>query len=233
VAVTARRRLGQRFWQVATIGLVLTSAALATLLWRNLPGRPQVIRAFIPPPEKSSFQFVGTGFGTPAASPDGSRVAFVARRDDGTTMLYVRPLESLKALPLSGTEGATCPFWSPDSRTLGFFASGKLRKIDASGGPPLALADAPLGRGGTWSPKGVIVFAPDQAGPLFRVSAAGGPATPVTQLDESSGESTHRWPQFLPDGERFIYFARVVQRDERNGIRVGSLDGKENQRTAS
>ncbi len=227
VAVTARRRLGQRFWQAATIGLLLTSAALATLLWRNLPGKPQVIRAFIPPPEKAAFQFVGTGYGTPVVSPDGSRVAFAARRDDGITMLYVRPLESIKALPLSGTEGASCPFWSPDSRMLGFFASGKLRKIDASGGPPLSLADAPLGRGGTWSPKGVIVFAQDQAGPLFRVSAAGGPATPVTQLDEARGESTHRWPQFLPDGERFLYFTRVVQGDERNGIRVGSVDGKE------
>jgi eukaryotic-like serine/threonine-protein kinase len=227
VAVTARRRLGQRFWQGATIALFLVGATLATFLWLGLPGRPQVIRAFIPPPEKASFQFVGTGTGTPAVSPDGTRVAFSARREDGVLMLYVRPLDSIKALPLAGTEGATCPFWSPDSRMLGFFSSARLRKIDASGGPPQSLADASAPRGGAWSPEGVIVFAPDQAGPLMKVPAAGGAATSATQLDDARGESTHRWPQFLPDGKRFLYLARIVQRDENNAIRVGSLDGKE------
>ncbi len=225
--VAARRRAGQRFWQLATIGLLIVSAVLGMVLWWSLPGKPRVIRALIPPPEKAAFQFIGTGYGTPAVSPDGSRVAFVARHADGTTMLYVRPLASIQALPLPGTEGASCPFWSPDGRALGFFAALKLRRIDASGGPPLTLADAPLGRGGTWSTEGVIVFAPDQAGPLLRVSASGGPSTPVTELDDSRSEYTHRWPQFLPDGQRFLYFVRIVQRDERNGIRVGSLDGKE------
>jgi Tol biopolymer transport system component len=231
--VASRRRVGQRLWQTATIGLLLVGAALGVLLWRSQPGAPLVIRALIAPPEKAAFQFVGTGFGTPAVSPDGTRVAFAARRDDGITMLYVRPLDSVKALPLTGTDGATCPFWSPDSRSLGFFSSGKLRKIDASGGPPLSLADAPAARGGAWGAEGVIVFSPDQSGPLFRVSAAGGPTAQATRLDETRGESTHRWPHFLPDGKRFLYFARIVQRDEHNGIRVGSLDGKENRLLAS
>jgi Tol biopolymer transport system component len=226
--VAARRRFGLRVWQGAALGLILLSVALGVVLWRALPGAPRVIRAFIAPPEKAAFQFVGTGLGTPAVSPDGSRIAFAARREDGTTLLYVRPLDSIKALPLAGTEGASCPFWSPDGRMLGFFSAGKLRKIDASGGPPLTLADAPASRGGAWSPEGVIVFAPDQAGPLSRVAAVGGPVTPATQLDEKTGEATHRWPRFLPDGQRFLYFSRVVQRDEHNGIRVGSLDGKEN-----
>jgi hypothetical protein len=112
-AVTARRRLGQRFWRAATIGLLLASAALATLLWRNLPGKPQVIRAFIPPPEKAAFQFVGTGLGTPAVSPDGSRVAFAARRDDGMTMLYVRPLHSTQALHSPAPKGRPAPSGRP------------------------------------------------------------------------------------------------------------------------
>jgi Tol biopolymer transport system component len=227
VAVTARRRLGQRFWQLTALGLLVASAALAALWWRNLPGTPQLIRAFVAPPEKAAFQFVGTGFGTPMVSPDGSRMAFVARREDGTTMIFLRPLDSIVALPLAGTEGGACPFWSPDGRMLGFFSSSKLRKIDASGGPPMSLADAPAARGGSWGSQGIIVFAPDQAGPLMQIPAAGGTATPATQLDEARGESTHRWPQFLPDGKHFIYLARIVQRDEHNGIGYASLDGKE------
>jgi eukaryotic-like serine/threonine-protein kinase len=226
--VATRRRAGQRLWQGAALALLATTAALGVLLWRSSqPVAPRVISALIAAPEKAAFQFVGTGFGVPAASPDGSRVAFAARRQDGLTMLYVRPLASAKALPLPGTEGATCPFWSPDSRMLGFFSNGKLRKVDAAGGPPLTLADAPVGRGGAWSTEGVILFTPDQSGPVYRVPAAGGPTTQATTLDAASGESTHRWPFFLPDGKHFLFFARIVQRDEKNGIRVGSLDGKE------
>ncbi|HKQ97438.1 MAG TPA: hypothetical protein VJV75_06155, partial [Candidatus Polarisedimenticolia bacterium] len=195
--------------------------------WRNLPGKPKVIRAYLAPPENAAYQFVGAGLGVPALSPDGTRLAFVARRNDGIPMLFVRPLASIKALPLSGTEAASAPFWSPDGRSIGFFSGGRLRKIDAIGGPPLSLADAPAARGGTWSPEGVIVFSPDQSGPLLRVSASGGPATPVTKLDDSIGESTHRWPSFLPDGKHFLYFARVVQRDEHNAAKIGSIDGAE------
>jgi eukaryotic-like serine/threonine-protein kinase len=226
--VAARRRIGARVWQGATLGLLGVSAVLGFFLWRDLSRAPHVVNALIAAPEKAAFQFVGTGFGTPAVSPDGTRIAFAARREDGITMLYVRPLDSPKPLPLNGTDGATCPFWSPDGKMLGFFSSGKLRKIDASGGPPLSLADAPAGRGGAWSTSGVIVFAPDQSGPLSQVPAAGGPTTPASHLDESIGESTHRWPVFLPDGKHFLYFARIVQRNEHNGIHVGSLDGNEN-----
>jgi Tol biopolymer transport system component len=225
--VAARRRAGQRLWMGLALAMTLVSAALGVVAWRNLPAPPRVIRAHIAPPEKSSFQFVGAGLGTPKVSPDGTRIAFVARRTDGMTSLFVRPLDAINALPVAGTEGAVMPFWSPDSRMLGFFASGKLKKIAATGGPPLTLADAQSGRGGSWSRSGVIVFAPDQGGPLSRVSDSGGPVTPVTRLDDSVGESTHRWPAFLPDGQHFLYLARVVQRDEHNGIRIGSLDGKE------
>jgi hypothetical protein len=225
--VAARRRVGQRLDGPGAGLRDLERRTRLTSSGRTAKPRRGFIRAFIPPPEKAAYQFVGTGIGTPAVSPDGTRVAFSARRDDGSTMLYVRSIDAATAVPLAGTQGGLCPFWSPDSRFLGYFSAGKLRKIDASGGPPLALADATSGRGGTWSRAGTIVFAPDQTGPLFSTSANGGPVTQVTRLDEQLGESTHRWPQFLPDSKHFLYLARIVQREEHNGVRVGSLDGKE------
>src|SRR5579872_7578258 len=116
-------------------------------------------------------------------------------------------MDSWQAQPLEGTEGASMPFWSPDSRFIGFFADGKLKKIEASGGAPLALADAPAGRGGTWNRDGTILFTPFFSTPVFRVSVAGGVATPVTTLNRNSNESTNRWPYFLPDGRHFLYLA--------------------------
>jgi hypothetical protein len=118
------------------------------------------------------------------------------------------------------------PFWSPDSQSLGFFADGKLRKINLSGGPSQTVCDAPDGRGGTWNQDGVIVFAAGavaQAGPvLYRVPASGGTAEPVTRLDEGRQESFHRWPHFLPDGRHFLFFTGGGQ--QTRGIAVASLD---------
>jgi hypothetical protein len=149
-------------------------------------------------------------------SPDGKRMVFSAAGAGSKIQLWVRSLDALTAQPLAGTEGGAFPFWSPDSQWIGFFAGGKLRKIAASGGPPIALADAPTGRGGTWSPDGVIVFTPTTTSPLYRVSASGGAAVAVTTLDT---ENTHRWPWFLPDGQHFLYKTG-------GRIRVGSLAGK-------
>jgi hypothetical protein len=145
-------------------------------------------------------------------------------------LLWVRPFHALSAQPLAGTEGASYPFWSPDSRFLGFFAAGKLRKIDASGGPPQTLCDALSGHGGTWNSDGVILFAPSSRDPIHRVSSSGGAASPVTELDGSQGEFTHRWPFFLPDGRHFLYLAQLVSavaQQEANGIYLGSLDSKD------
>ncbi len=154
-------------------------------------------------------------------------MVFGVRDASGRDLLWVRPLDGVTAKPLAGTDGATYPFWSPDGRSIGFFADGKLRRIEASGGPAESLCDAPNGRGGTWNQQGVILFAPDNAGPLFRVSASGGKPAPVTQVDGSQPTATHRWPQFLPDGQHFLFLAWTPSRpSDVDGVSVGSLDSK-------
>ena len=162
----------------------------------------------------------------PVLSPDGRRLAFTAS-SSGRTLLWVRPLDSPQAQPLVGTEGASFPFWSPDSRFLGFFAGGKLKKIDASGGPAQTLTDASFGLGGTWNRSDVIVFAPTFSSGLRSVPAAGGTASPVTTLDRSRGELSHLWPYFLADGRHFLYFSFPT------GVYVGSLDSKETKQILS
>jgi Tol biopolymer transport system component len=154
-------------------------------------------------------------------------MAFVAT-SSGINMLWVRPLSGASAQPLAGTDGASNPFWSPDSRYLGFFANRKLKKIEASGGPPQTLADASLGRGGSWNREGVILFVPNSREVVHRVSASGGEASPVTKLDAGASEVSHRWPVFLPDGRRFLYLAQNSPgAGEKNGIYAASLDGGE------
>ncbi|MBI4418459.1 MAG: hypothetical protein HY563_06750, partial [Ignavibacteriales bacterium] len=142
----------------------------------------------------------------------------------------MRPLGSGEAVMLAGTEGAYYPFWSYDSKWIGFFSSttGKLKKVDVSGNPPVTICDAPVGRGGTWSPDDVIVFAPLSQGPLYSVSASGGDPVRVTQTDTSRRESSQRWPCFLPDGKRFLYFSRTISfgsEAEGDAIMAASLDG--------
>jgi serine/threonine protein kinase len=176
----------------------------------------QTVRLSVVTPETSSLLDF-------AISPDGRTLAFVARDEGGKELLWVRRLDVTTAQPLSGTEGAAMPFWAPDSRSLGFFADGKLKKVEAAGGPPQTIAEAGSSRGGTWNSHGVILFAPAAAGGLFRVSGDGGALTPVTVLDLKK-ESSHRWPQFLPDGRHFLFFA---QAGRGGGVSVGSLDFNE------
>jgi Tol biopolymer transport system component len=163
-----------------------------------------------------------------ALSPDGRRIAFVAT-SSGTTTLWVRPLSGSSAQSLAGTERASYPFWSPDSRFLGFFANGKLKKIEASGGPPQTLADATTGRGGTWNREDVILFAPTTRESIYRVLASGGEPSPVTKLDSAASEFSHRWPLFLPDGRQFLYLAQssLTGDPEKSSIYASSLDGGE------
>ena len=140
-----------------------------------------------------------------AVSPDGRQVAFVAQNATGGTLIWVRSLDTLAAKGLAGTEGGVSPFWSPDSRSLGFFAGEKLKRIDVSGGPPITLCDASPGISGTWSPDGVIVFSPAGGTVLQKVSAAGGVPTAATAFQGE--ETAHARPAFLPDGRHFVYRA--------------------------
>jgi Tol biopolymer transport system component len=144
-------------------------------------------------------------------------------------MLWVRPMGSLAAELLLGTEGAADPFWSPDSQFLGFFAQGKLKKIAISGGAPRTLCDAPDPRGGSWSRDGVIVFTPHPSAGVHRVSAAGGSVAAVTMLDKARQESSHRWPSFLPDGRHFLYLVFGTKREE-IGVFLASLETGEMKR---
>ncbi len=216
----------RRSWLPWVAAGVLGVAAIAfALAYMQAMHAPQVsVHSYILPPEKATFLLTGTTAGPPVLSPDGLRIAFVAKNADGKRMLWIRPLNSPVAQPMSGTEGATYPFWSADSRYVAFFATGKLNKVDASGGPPQALCDAPFGRGGAWGATGTIVFAPDTTSGLARVDAAGGTRVGLTTLDAK--ETSHRWPDFLPDGNHFLYFAHGSTTAD-SGIYLAALDSKE------
>ncbi len=209
-------------WVVAGAFAVLFLASLS--VFRRGAEPAGVVHSSILPPPNSVFAFSGIDAGPVAISPDGRRLAFAATDAQRKKELWVRPLDSPAAQPLAGTEGASFPFWSPDSRLIGFFADGKLKKVDASGAPPIALCDAPLGRGGSWSREGTILFAPASSSPVYRVLASGGVPAPVTNLDRSRQEFSHRWPFFLPDGRRFLYYVSSGLAQNR-GVYVGSLDG--------
>ena len=162
------------------------------------------------------------GFAGGSISPDGRRLVFTARDAAGKILLWLRPMDSVTAQPLPGTEDASLPFWSPDSQQVGFFAQGKLKRIDIAGGSPQVICEAGSGRGGAWNAGGVIVFAADSGVPLSRVSATGGTPAAVTTL--KPGQRNHRFPSFLPDGKHFIYDALVSADNE---IFVGGLDTQE------
>ena len=224
IAAFKQRRMTRRemiFGSIALVAVVALAVALLVPYFRQAPTEARAVRFFINPPEKS-------GFGPFAISPDGLRLAFVASDPTGKALLWLRPLDSPNAQPLSGTEDAIYPFWSPDSLFIGFFAGGKLKKIELSGGTVQTLCAAPIPRGGSWSSSGVIVFGPSPNEPLYQVPVAGGPASPLTKLEPLHQEASHRWPHFLPDGRHFLY--SVLGGPQSQGIYLTSLDGKEKQR---
>ena len=198
-------------WTVTGVSLVIAALAVAAGFYRaRVPGptRGAEMRVEVSMPGRFE-DWV-------AISPDG-RTLVSGGLADGKWQLWMRPLDSLIARPLEGTEGASYPFWSPDSKSIGFFAEGKLKRIDIAGGPAQTLANAREPRGGAWGPDGTIIFTPAIYGGLYRVPATGGEATPQTQLEP--GQRSQRFPSFLPDGRHFLFFTTPA------GAYIGSLDG--------
>ncbi len=220
-----RERVG---WSAALLAAIVLTAAAAMFFYH--PAQPaRTIRAVIDPPEKTTFNLTGDSAGPPVLSPDGSSIAFATTGADGRTALWVRPTNALEAHALPGTEGAIFPFWSPDSRSLGFFAESKLKTIDLDVGSAQVVCDVPLGRGGAWGAGGVILFSPAPSAPLMRVSASGGTPVAITKVDTAL-HTSHRWPYFLPDGKHFLYVAlhHDPSKSANNTLYYASLDGREN-----
>ncbi len=228
VLPVAARHPRERFAWAAAILIAMIAGAIAGIFVAR-PSQPaRVVRTVIAPPEGTSFRLTGDVAGPPVLSPDGAYVAFSAAATDGKVVLWVRPMDKLEARALPGTEGVIFPFWSPDSRSLGFFAEGKLKTIDLNGGSPQAICDAAQPRGGSWGPDGVILLTADVQAPIVRVSASGGTPIAVTKLDPAR-HTSHRWPFFLPDGKHFLYIAinHDSAQSENDAVYFASLDGTE------
>jgi DNA-binding winged helix-turn-helix (wHTH) protein/Tol biopolymer transport system component len=160
-----------------------------------------------------------------ALSPDGTQMVFSAAGSNGQPQLWLRPLDSPQTMPIPGTEGGAFPFWSPDAKDLGFFVGTELRRVTLADHRVKTLCAVESGRGGSWSSEGTILFSPGTRGPIYRISSSGGIPSPVTVLDESHF-TTHRWPEFLPDGRHFVYLAANHEKSWAPGaIFLGSLDG--------
>ena len=217
VSVSRRRR--SRWWVIfATIALVAAGLLIGYSL--QAPESPQVLRASIALPSNVQFDPENASI---ALSPDGRKLALALSRPGEQPQIWVRSLDSLSMQPLEGTEGATVPFWSPDSRFIGFFADRKLKKVEASGGFVQTLCEG-IGRGASWSRKGVIVFPSGPFTGLSQVSASGG--SPIRITTPEREDMTHRLPHFLPDGRRLLFFSGTRVDDKNNGIYCLDLESK-------
>ena len=231
-AVSSKRRSRERVAWIAAALAALAAVAFAVGYFQRAPVPARVLRFQIDPSESTPYKGVGPGDDLlPALSPDGTLMVFSAQNAQGKTLLWARALDTLEARAIPGTEEGLYPFWSPDSRSIGFFAQKKMKRVDVAGGAVQAICDALDGRGGTWSRDGIILFSPSAGSPLHRVAASGGQPSPVLSLDAKRGEDSQRWPTFLPDGRHFLYFsylgANPESKNQNGGIRAGVLDSKE------
>ena len=219
---TSRSRHELIAWAVAATAL-LTILAFWLLRPKSELSELSTYSSIVPPPG-TSFQIEGDQGAPPALAPDGSAVVFGAGDD-----LWYRSLRGGAERALPGTHGATFPFWSSDSSSIGFFADAKLKTLDISSGVVRSLCDAPSARGGSWGTSGIILFSPAVRDVIYQIPEAGGSPTAVTHLDPKL-HTTHRWPFLLPDGQHFLYLAtnHSYPQHEQNGIYFASLDGKVN-----
>ena len=219
-AVKARRSMPG--WALAA-GAIVGAAAMTALGWSlHRPVPIPLMRASLVLPAGITLDSDNASI---ALSPDGSKLAYAAHEDTGPGRLWIRPLTSLVAQPLAGTEGASYPTWSPDGSFLAFFADGKLKKVSATGGAVQSICPAPNGRGVAWGKGELIVFTPDTFGPLFQVPASGGTAIALTKVSDEV--TTHRNPHFLPDGKHVLYFSGKPTSDPEGGVYCVDLATKQ------
>jgi Tol biopolymer transport system component len=229
IVVTDRRQVPTRAsWIAVAAGVAAVVTALTLTILRPQPINPRPVRLSVVAPPGTTFSMRDiTEHPQFALSPDGSQLALVAAAPGERPRIWLRSFESGTAQPLTGTEGASGPFWSPDGREIAFQAQGKLKKIALNGGTPVDLVNLAFDVShGAWSPEGVILFSRGNGGALYRVPSSGGPAIPATMLDSNRHETAHRWPQFLPDGRRFIVFVGSTT-PAHAGVYLGSIDSTE------
>jgi serine/threonine protein kinase/Tol biopolymer transport system component len=225
--LVARRKNRERVAWVGMAVLAIVAALFAAGYFLRAPVAPSAVISEIPLPADASFTSTGNFSDPPAISPDGKRLAFAGPASFGIATsgggpeLWLRPLDSAEAKPLPGTSGAVFPFWSPDSRYIGYFADGKLSRMDVSGGPPVPLADALDSEGGTWGGDGSILFAPGGQ-KIMRVASSGG--TPQLLVKPGASQAAIGWPQFLPDGKHFLFYARSTTPGD-SGTYAASVEG--------
>ena len=222
--VVHRKKRERAAWVVAGVCVLALLALLAAYV-PILRTRPTVIVSSILPPASARFGFVGPRSGVPQISPDGRTLLLNVIDADGAESLWLRPLDSPLARPIPGTEDAEAPFWSPDGKSIGFFANGKLKTVSASGGRVMSLADVSTVSGGTWNQQGMILFVPALDSGIYQISASGGSPQRVLSFDKSKFVF-YASPQFMPDGKHFIYGAAGAQAYD--GTYFASLDGREN-----
>jgi len=221
--VSARRKSRERLAWIAFAVAALVATVFAVGYVRRAPAPLLQTRFEIAPPPEL------TTVGSPRISPDGRYLVFRGVDATGTAQLWLRPMDSVEARPLAGTERASGdrrPMWSPDSRHVAFFIAGKLKKVPVAGGPAQTICDAD-GADGSWSTGGEILYDGEATAPLMRVSAAGGIARPEVSLEDLEGVGSLGWPEFLPDGKQFIFLADQLEEESRVMIRsLGSDEGR-------